>query len=161
MAGEPAIRKVLVRLKDWFDDPAGTGVANYIDRPQNQPFRDEDFPLVNISVRQVNFELFNYASWLHTAQIMFEIMTSSSGLIGIDNEQAIIASRIVARMAARTAAVGTIGEIISDAVPVAIGSARDEYDLADNGESTFAWRFQYVTPLNDFNTIAGVNGLVP
>ena len=78
MSGEPAIRKVLVRTKEWLDDVSGSGVPNYIDRPFNQPFRDEDFPLVNIRCQRVDFDVFTYSAWLHTAQVMFDIITRSS-----------------------------------------------------------------------------------
>lgn len=162
MAGEPAIRKVLERLKAWLDGNVGSDVTVHIDRPFDVPFHDNELPCVNIRCQRVDFNnSFNYSHTLHDAAIMMDIITRSATLQTIDQKQSEIAADIVARLSARTAAAGTIGEVLQDCLPVAMGAAGDEFDQSDQGESTFAWRMTFLTSNTNFRTIAGHNGDVP
>lgn len=167
MSGEPAIRKVLERLKVWLDGNVGTGVTVWLDRPFDQPFHDEELPCLNLRCQRTDFQVSNYsAGMLHEAGIACDIITRSAAVQSIDQKQSEIAADLVARIGAMTAAPGQIGELLSAqnngllCTPLSMGGQSDEYDMADQGQSTFAWRFVFLTPLNDFRTIIGQNGPV-
>lgn len=156
MAGEPAIRKVLERTRAWLDGQLGSGVAIHIDRPFDRPFRDDDLPCVNLRCPMVTFSHHNFTGgFLHDGEVAFDIAAPSSATSGIGADQAEIAARLTARMAARTATAGTIGEALQDCYPLSMGVPQDEFLLADHGVTVFAWRFTWLTPLADFRTIIG------
>lgn len=167
MSGEPAIRKVLERLKVWVDGNVGAGVTVWLDRPFDEPFRDEELPCLNLRCQRVDFQVGNYSSgMLHEAAIAFDIITRSALVQTIDQKQAEIAADLVARIGAMNAAPGGIGELLSAqnngllCTPLSMGGQADEFDMADQGVSTFLWRFVFLTPINDFRTIIGQNGTV-
>lgn len=161
MAGEAAVNKVMTGLQEWMGGEIGAGVRIDVNRPFDVPYQDNELPAVNIRVEQIDFDIFNYSGWLHTAAIMFDTVTRSSTLSTIDAEQAEIQASIVARLAARVATAGTIGELLQTCDPVSAGPPSPEDERADVGESTLAYRMTWLTPQNDFRTIAGHNGLVP
>ncbi len=160
MAGEAAITKVKNTLLTWLTGNIGSGVTITLDRAFDQPYHDEELPTVNIRCQQTDYDVFGYSGWLHSAAIMFDVVTRSSTTLTIDKKQAEIAADIVARIAARTSTAGTIGELLQDALPVSMGSSGADMELSDQGETTLQYRMTYLTPINDFRTIAGQNGLV-
>jgi hypothetical protein len=164
MAGEAALTKVKLRLKAWLDGGA-IGATTEIDRAFDNPFGDDelDTPVVNIRCQRVDYNVRGYnGGWQHEAQMMFDIVTRSSTLSTIDDRQGLIAANIVARLAAKDATVGTIGEVLEYCDPVAMGDTSEEGNLSDHGVMTFAWRMTWLTPINDFKTIFAVNGtLIP
>lgn len=163
MAGEPAIRKVLERLRDWLDGHLGAGVALRIDRAFDESWHDDELPAVNLRCQSVEYSAWNYTGgWLHDAAVMFDIITRSATTQTIDDKQAQIAAAIHARLndTARGAEPGTFGELVQDCLPVSMSHAQDELNLSDYGENTMTWRITFLTPLDSFTTIAGHNGLV-
>ena len=160
MSGEPAIRKVLDRLKDWLDGNVGTGVTVFLDRSYDEPFHDEDLPYVNIRCQRTAMSVFDYGTMLHEAAIKFDIVSGASSTRNIDQLQAEIMADINARMWAMDATAGTIGELLQDKLPLSVGPEQDEFELSDAGEAVFAWSVTFLTPLADFRTINGANGSV-
>lgn len=160
MSGEPAIRKVLDRLKTWLEGNVGTGVTVFVDRPYDESFHDADLPYVNIRCDGTGFEVFNYGTMLHAASIKFDIAGKETATRNVSEEQAEIAATLNARMWAMTMTAGGIGELLQDKLPVSLGAEQDEFQMSDAGETVFAWRLTWLTPLDDFRTIIGQNGLV-
>ena len=164
MAGEAAITKVKNALKVWLDGGA-IGATTEIDRPFDQSHGDEDLttPIVNIRCQQTNYNVRGYNNgWQHESIIMFDIITRSSTLLTIDDKQALIAAKIVARLAARDTSPGSIGLMLEFCDPVAMGDTGDDGNLSDQGVMTFQWRMTYLTPINDFIQIFAVTGeLIP
>lgn len=158
MSGEPAIRKVLVRLKAWLDGHVGTGVTVFIDRNYDEPYRDEDLPYVNIRADRVDFELVNYGGALqHSAHIKFDIAAKDSAASNIDSNQAEIAAALHARMWAMDYTPGNIGELLQDRLPLSMGPEEDRLSMSDAGESTFVWRLTWLTALTDIRTVIDGN----
>ena len=157
MAGEPAIRKILTALHGLLDGNLGVDVSVHIDRPFDQPFRDEELPAVNIRCQSIERSQSQYNAWLHDARVMLDIITRSSTSQTIDEQQAEIEADIAEVLLNPPGSItaGSFFDMIADAVPLGIGQARDEMDMADAGESTSAWRLPFLTPINDFRTIAG------
>lgn len=160
MAGEASLTKIKERMFTWLDGNIGSGVSLFLDRPFDQPFNESELNAVNIHFRNVGFVPFGHNSWQHIADLVFDIATESTTTSTIDEDQAQIAADIVARLSARTSAVGTIGELLQDAVPVSMTTESDDDRLADIGEASFAWRLTWLTPENDFKTVIGHNGNV-
>jgi hypothetical protein len=158
MSGEPAVRKVLDRLKTWLDGNLGTGVTLLLDERDAQ--HAPDLPYVSIVCDRTTFRVFNYGSMLHEATIKFGIVTDEEGATNINEAQAEIAASIVARLSATTYAAGTLGELLQDKLPLSMGSEQDEFDLADAGGIFFTWSLTWLTPIDDFRTIIGAAGLV-
>lgn len=167
MSGEPAIRKVLERTKAWLDGNVGTGITVWLDRPFDQPFHDEELPCLNLRCQRVDMSVAGYsAGMMHEAMIAFDIITRSALVQTIDQKQAEIAADLVARIGTMNAVPGGIGELLSAqnngllCTPLSMGGQSDEFDMSDQGTSTFIWRFVFLTPLTDFRTIVGQNGTV-
>lgn len=165
MAGEAAITKVKIALKSWLETGAAMGATFEVDRPFDRSFGDDEMavPIVNIRCQQTEYNIRGYNNgWQHVGDFMFDIITRSSTLQTIDDRQALIAAKIVARLAARTATVGTIGMMLETCDPIAMGDTGDDGNLSDQGVMTFQWRMTYLTPVNDFIQIFAVNGeLIP
>lgn len=157
MPGEPAIRKVLLALRDVLTGNVGVSVTVYIDRPFDQPFRDEELPAVNIRCQQVPRSLHQYNAWRHDAEIMFDIVTRSATTQTVDAAQADIEADIAAILLNPPASIepGSVFDMLTDTIPLGIGQRGNEFDMADGGESTSAWRCPFLTPIGDFRTIAG------
>lgn len=167
MAGEAALTKFKWRLLDWLDGQIGAGVAVFIDRPFDQPFRDEDLDCVNIRVPQVDFMPHSYSQGMqHDLTVAFDIIVASSPTQSISESQAEIAAAIVDRLADMDGTSGSLGELLTSqntgllATPVSLGQQQDDMGLSDHGENVFAWRFSYLTPIGDFRTIVGQSGLI-
>lgn len=157
MPGEPAIRKVLTALRDILDGHVGAGVTVHIDRPFDQPFRDEELPAVNIRCTSVPRSQTQYNAWLHDAQIMLDIVTRSATTQTVDEIQSEIEADIAAVLLNPPASIvpGSAFDMLTDIIPLGIGQRGDEFDMSDQGESTSAWRCPFLTPIGDFRTIAG------
>lgn len=162
MAGEAAIRKVLTGLFDLLDGNLGAGVTVHIDRPFDQPFRDEELPAVNVRCQQVTRSITQYAAWLHDAQVAFDIITRSATTQTVDEQQAEIEADIAAILLnpPSTITPGSAWDMITEAVPLGIGQRGEEYDFSDQGEATSLWRVPFLTPVDDFRSIAGRLGLI-
>jgi len=167
MAGEAALTKFKWRLLDWLEGQIGAGVAVFIDRPFDQPFRDDDLHCVNIRVPNVEFQPHSYSQgMLHDLTVAFDIIVASSVTQSLSDAQAEISAAIVDRLAAMDGSSGALGELLTAqnngllATPVSMGQQQDEMGLSDHGEAIFAWRFAYLTPLGDFRTIIGQSGPV-
>lgn len=161
MAGEAALTKIKLRSKSWLDGGA-IGATTEIDRPFDNGIGDDELEtaIVNIRCQRTNYDLQGYSNaWMHEAQVMFDIITRSSTLSTIDDRQALIAAKIVARFAARDPGQsGTIGECLIFCDPVAMGDNSEEGNLSDHGVMTLAYRMVWLTPTNDFITIIGLSG---
>lgn len=161
MAGEAALTKIKLRVKSWLDGGA-IGATTQIDRAFDDAFGDDELatPVVNIRCQRTDYQLQGYSNaWMHEAQFMFDIVTRSSTLSTIDDRQALIAAKIVARLAARDSSqAGTIGECLIFCDPVAMGDSNEEGNLSDHGVMTLAYRMSWLTPTNDFITITGTSG---
>lgn len=157
MPGVPAIRKVLIALRDVLAGNVGDGVQVFIDRPYDQPFRDEELPAVNIRCQQVERSQSQYNAWLHDAQIMFDIVTRSATTQTVDASQAEIEATIAEVLLNPPTSIepGSVFDMLADIIPLGIGQRGNEFDMADGGESTSAWRCPFSTPIGDFRTIAG------
>lgn len=163
MAGEPAIRKVLTGLEQILAGNLGAGVTVHIDRPFDQPYRDEELPAVNIRCQQVNRSQTQYNAWLHDAHIMFDIVTRSATTQTVDASQAEIEASLADVLLNPPATIvpGSVFDMVADIIPLGIGTRGDEFDMADQGESTSAWRCPFLTPIGDFRTIAGRVSTIP
>lgn len=161
MSGEPAIRKIIDRLYTWLDTHLGSGVKLFIDRPFDEPFRDEDLPYVNLRCDRTAYSVFDYGTMLHESALKFDIVSGDSSTKTNDELIAVIAATLNARMWAMDMVSGNIGELLQDKLPVSLGPEQDSFDGSDAGEMTFTWAVSYLTPLNDFCTINGQNGPVP
>lgn len=163
MAGEAALTKVKLRVKAWLDGGA-IGATTEIDRPFDRTFGDAELetPVINIRCQRTNYDVNGYNNgWMHNAEFMFDIVTRSSTLSTIDDRQGLIAANIVARLAAKDSSIaGSIGELLIFCDPIAMGDTSEEGNLADHGVMTFAWRMAWLTPINDFKSIFGVNGVL-
>lgn len=157
MAGEPAIRKVLMALHDLLDGNLGAGVGVVIDRPYDQPFRDSELPLVNLRCEQVTRSQSQYNAWVHEARIMADIITPSATSMTVDGKQAEIEAKIAEVLLNPPGSItpGSVFDMLADILPLGIGQGRDDFDRSDSGETTSAWRCLFITPLNDFRTICG------
>lgn len=154
----PALRRVMNATLDWLTDEIGAGVAVVLERAEDEPFRDEELPLVNISCEDVSFSFPAYGTCDHTAGLLFDIYAPSTGASTISADQAMIASAINSRIEARTETAGTLGYYLMAAAPVALGPDRDEYRLSDHGRIRFVWTFAFRTPATDFNSICAADG---
>lgn len=163
MAGEAAVTKIKIALQAWLTGQIGADVE--IDRPYDRPYGDDtlDTVQVNIRIPSSQFEQDRFNSGLrHIASVMFDITTRSGAVASIDAQQAEVAANIVARLAARTPTPGTIGYLLEKAEPLGFGTEAEDPNLADHGETTFAYRITWFTPTNDIRTIFAFDGtLVP
>lgn len=164
MPGEAAITKVKQRLLTWLQGNVA-GASFELDRPFDRAYGDDDLATAQVNIRcaRTDYTIRNYDNaMLHDAQFMFDITTRSMTLQTIDERQAEVAADIVARLGARSATAGTIGEVLQFCDPLAMGGADNDMNLADHGENTLAYRIAWVTPYNDFKTIVSVTGaLIP
>ena len=154
----PALRRVMSATLDWLTDEIGAGVAVALERAEDEPFRDEDLPLVNISCEDVSYNFPAYGTCDHTVGMVFDIYAPSTGASTISADQAMIASAINNRIEARDATPDTLGYYLMAAAPVALGPDRDEYRLSDHGRIRFVWTFAFRTPATDFNSICAADG---
>lgn len=160
MSGESAITKIKSRCLAWLTGEIGTGIDVHMDRKAGNPFRDEDLPCVNIRCQEFRIITRDYSADTWEAAVMFDVLAPSSVLSTIDVDQAEIMSDIIARLAERTSAAGTIGELLEICEPLTAGAQQDELNLSDFGVATLAYRMVFRTPRDDFRTIAGHNGHV-
>ena len=163
MAGEAAVTKIKIALAAWLTGNIDADVE--IDRPFDRPYSDSDLSntKVNIRIPNVQFDGDRYNSgFRHTGSVMLDITTRSSATGSIDAQQAEVAANIVARIAARIPTVGTLGHLLEDAYALGFGTEAEDPNLADHGETTFAYRMMWITPRDDIRTIVAVTGaLVP
>lgn len=154
----PALRRVMDATLAWLTNEIGVGVSVALERAEDEPFRDDELPLVNILCEDVAFTFPAYGTCDHTAGMMFDIYTPSMGASTISADQAMIASAINSRIEARDATPGTLGYFLMAAAPNALGPDRDEYRLSDHGRIRFVWTFSFRTPATDFNSICAADG---
>lgn len=162
MSGEPAITKVKDRLLDWLDGEIGLGVTIGKDRPFNRALQDDELPYVGIRIprveRRQGYPSFNIVT--HEALVMFDITVPSADALSIDEQQAEIEAKIAARLAAMAPTSGTIGELLQICEPSQVGPHEEDLMLSDFGQTTSAWRMQFITPVGDFRTIHGTTGVI-
>lgn len=167
MPGEAAITKFKTRLAAWLDGHIGAGIGLHLERPYDEPFHEGEMDCVNIRVPQCDAALVAAMNaWEHTARVEFDLICKSAASGTISEAQAEIAAAIVDRLALLDATTGGLGEMLQAqangllAAPLSLGPQQDEMMMSDNGEAVFAWSFVWLTPINDFRTVAGQNGLI-
>ena len=164
MSGEAALTKIKLRAKAWLTGQILSGVAIHIDRALDQPFQEAETPCVNLRIPFTQYSIQGYSSGhMHDAAIHFDLLSASMASATIDESQAEMAADIAARMGNLDAVPGNLGELLQagSCEPISSGVQNDDFNLSDIGVVTLAYRLVWITPINDFRTIAGQNGLVP
>lgn len=154
MAGEPAIRKVLAALKTVLSAGMAT-VTWHIDRPEDQPFGNAEYPAGNILHTGTDFEPFSHGETLHRAAISLDLIVGKK--VGVSNSSQL--DEIEADAVATLHANRTLAGLAQDVIPQS--SEGNEQVAADEGARLLRFEILFLTPLGNHRTIIGAGGLVP
>lgn len=156
MAGEPAIRKVLVALEQTLQTVATLSTVGIeIDRAEDEPFGNAELPAVNILHTGTDFSLRSHAETLHRASINLDMIVDSKA--GASNSAQL--DELEATIIATLWANRTLAGLVEDIAPQS--SEGNEQVRADEGARLLTLEILFLTPIGDHRTIIGAAGPIP
>lgn len=148
---QAAVRTVIQALRDRLEIIPSMAGSVYLDRSQEEPFGNAELPALNIKLLSIDFDAFDHAHDMHSADVDIDIIADSRN-VSISDDQADLAASVVATLWADR----TLGGMLQFLRPVTL--AGDAENGAEVGIAALKYRLVYLTPVGNHFTVVGQSG---